>query len=152
MTNDKPKIKRGFSLIEILIIISLVSIMVGISWTALRFLQPSWRLSSLVRDLVTDLRFTQQLAVTEQLNYGVYFSTSTREYQIIKYGTTSQIILTKTLPEGIEFQEITGFIENEAIFNPYGAVKAEGSVSLINEKAEIKTVEVRPSGFVRIVK
>ncbi len=152
MSNVKCQMsnRKSFTLIEILIVISIIGIMVGVSWSALKFLQPSWQLNSAVRELVGDFRFAQQMAVTEQIDYGVSFSTTTREYQITKYGTTTQVILSKSLPTDIEFKEITGFTNNEVLFNPYGAVKEGGNVSLINKVGKTKTVEIRPSGFVKI--
>ena len=142
--------KKSFTLIELLVVISIIGIITGISWATFKALQPSLQLASVVRDLVTDLRYAQQLAVTEQVNHGIHFSSTTDEYQIIKYGTTTQTLLEKSLPQEISFHQITGFINDEVIFNPYGAVKEIGTISLINSKAETKTIEVRPSGFVKI--
>lgn len=144
------KIKNSFTLIELLVVILVIGIITGISWGAVRALQPSLRLGSVARDLITDLRYAQQLAVSQQVDYGVRFSTATNEYQIIRHGTTTEDLLKKSLPDGIDFQEITGFSNNEVIFNPYGAVKETGTISLINTKGKTKTIEVRPSGFVKI--
>jgi len=152
MSNLKFQIpnKKSFTLIEVLIVISIIGIIAGVSWGTLKFLQPSWQLNSAVREILGDLHFAQQMAVTEQVNYGVSFFATTSEYQITKYGTTTQIILSKSLPADIEFKEITGFTNNEVLFNPYGAVKEGGTVSLINKVGKTKTVEIRPSGFVKI--
>ena len=56
----------------------------------------------------------------------------------------------KSLSEGVIFYQIIGFSDEEVVFNPYGAVKEMGSVSLINIEEKIKIIEVRPSGFVKI--
>jgi len=140
----------GFTLVELLVVIAIIGIITSISWVVLKTLQPSWRLDGAVRDLATDFRYAQQQSVTEQINYGVHFSSSTDEYQIIRYGTTTEEILKKSLPQGLRFYQIIGFTDDEVIFNPYGAAKEAGSVSLINIEQKIKTIEVRPSGFVKI--
>jgi len=140
----------GFTLMELLVVISIVGIITGISWGTFRALRPSLQLGSAARDLTTDLRYVQQLAVTEQINYGVHFSTATDEYQIIRYGSTTEEILGKSLAKDIDFYQITGFKAGEVIFNPYGAVQETGTVSLTNTKGETKIIEVRPSGFVKI--
>ena len=151
MSNVKYQIshRRGFTLIETMIVILIIGIMAGVSWATFKLLQPSWGLNSAVRELVGDLRWAQQIAVTEQTDYGIHFSSTTREYQLVKYSTSSQILTTKALPTGIDFREIS-FSNQEVIFNPYGAAQESGDVSLINSKEETKTIEVRPSGFVKI--
>ena len=154
MKSQKSKMKSqklgGFTLFEFLVIIAIIGIIATISWSTLRTLQPSWRLDGAVRDLVTDLRYAQQQSVTEQINYGIHFSSTTNEYQIIRYGTTTENVLEKSLSEGVDFYQITGFSNDDVVFNPYGAVKEMGSVSLINIEEKIKIIEVRPSGFVKI--
>jgi len=107
-------------------------------------------LSGLTRDLVTDLRYAGQLAVTEQIEHGVRFNFIENTYQIIRYGATEEIIKEKILPQGIDLRSINNF--KEARFNPYGAAKESGKVVLENIKAETKTIDIRPSGFVKIVK
>jgi len=154
MENQELKIRnrksKGFTLFEFLVIIAIIGIIASVSWSALKTLQPSWRLDGAVRDLAADLRYAQQQSVTEQVNYGIHFSSTTNEYQIIRYGTTTENVLEKSLSEGVDFHQITGFNGDEVVFNPYGAVKEMGSVSLINIEEKIKIIEVRPSGFVKI--
>lgn len=143
---------KGFTLIEALVVIAIIGIVASVSIGVLKLLQPSLKLKSATRDLMVDLRYAQQMAVTEQVNYGVHFSTTTNSYQFFRYGTTTQELSEKSLSEGIAFQEIVGFSSNEeAIFNPYGATVATGTVSLINTENETKIIGVRPSGFVKLL-
>ena len=146
------KYNNGFTLIEILVVISIISIITGIFFGGLRVLQPAMRLDGVVRDLATDLHYVQQQAVSEQFNYGISFLIGTNEYQILKYitSTTTQEISKKSLAQGVSFYEIKDFTDNSVIFNPYGSVTEAGSISLINSKQEIKIINVRPSGFIKI--
>lgn len=140
---------KGFTLIELSIVVAIVIIIGGVFLGTLKVLQPSLQLGSIVRDLISDLRYTQQLAVTEQVNHGVRFATDTDTYQILRYGTTTEEVAVKSLPEAVNFHQISGFANDEVVFNPYGAVVETGVISLINTSGETKTIEVRPSGFVR---
>lgn len=146
------KYNNGFTLIEIFVVILIISIITGIFFGGLKILQPSMRLDGVIRDLATDLHYVQQQAVSEQFNYGISFFTDTNEYQILKYitSTTTQEISKKSLAQGISFYEIKDFTDNTVIFNPYGSVTEAGSISLINNKQEIKIISVRPSGFIKI--
>jgi len=141
---------KGMTLIEILIAISLIAILSSVSFKAFQGLRPSLKLSSATRDLITDIRYVQELAVTEQVLHGICFFTLEDKYQLIRYGTDEEILQEKILPSGISFQEINGFSGNCVKFNPYGAVKKSGNIILINQKSETKTIEVRPSGFSKI--
>jgi len=151
MIKSKPsKLNAAFTSTELLIFISLVGILVLIGIPAFRTYRPSLELSGTVRELVSDLRYAEQLAVTEQVNYGVRFSSSTDKYQIIKFGATEEIIEEKTFPSTVSFDKITGLTGDEAIFNPYGAVQESGIIILINTKNSTTSIDIRPSGFVKV--
>jgi len=145
----------GFTLIELLIIVGVIGILVGISIPVFKRFQPVFQLNGAVRGLVTDLRYAQQLTVTEQKEHCVRFFPESeypenKEYKIIQCQDpeAEEILKTISLQE-IDSITITNFSNNEARYNPYGAVKEAGSITLgINGK--VKTIDVRPSGFVRI--
>lgn len=138
---------EGFTLAELLIIIGIIVVLVGISIPVYRSFQPGLQLSGAVRTLITNLRYAQQLAVTEQLEHCVRFGD--KEYKIIQCQDGAEEILKTISLQEIDSITVAGFNNNEVRFNPYGAVKETGTITLeINEKA--KTIDVRPSGFVKI--
>jgi len=142
----------GFTLIEILTVIFILGILCLIGVPAFKTYQPSLQLSGTVRELVTDLRYAEGLAVTEQIDHGVRFFFEEGQYQIIRYGASEEIIKSKNLPQGVSFQEITGFTNNQAVFNPYGAAREAGIITFINTKNSTTTIDIRPSGFIKIIK
>ncbi len=152
MINNKHQTNKGFTLIEIMVAIAILIIGTAIFSGTLRNLQPFFRLDSALQDLTTDIRFAQQKAVTEQVEYGVVFLKDTNAYRVVRYGTSEEYILEKNLPTGINFYQITGFSEDTAIFNPYGAAREPGTVSLINQKESVILAEIKPSGFVKVQK
>lgn len=154
--------KKGFTLTEVLIVISIIVILIGISVPVLIKYQPSLQLSSSVRDLITDLRYSQQLTVTEQIEHCICFfpldGEYEKRYQIIRCGESDPqcgepdpvLVKEKSLPEKIKTLTISdSFINDEVRYNPYGAVKTAGTVTLTDTKDETKTIEVKPSGFVK---
>jgi len=152
--NLKSKIQTGFTLIESLAVIAIIGVLVSISVLAFKLYQPTFQLSGETRDLVANLRYTQQLAVTEQINHAVCFFSLDggyeNKYEIIKYGEcgVSTPQKEKNL-EGIKIKQVN-FSSPAIIFNPYGAVIESGTVVLENTKNKTKTIEVKPSGFVKI--
>ena len=100
--------------------------------------------------MVSDLRLAQQLSVAEQVNYGIFFNAPANEYQFKKFAEETTIVFTKQLPVGITFCDIAGLSEDTAIFNPYGSVAYSGAVCLLNSNGQNKTIEIKPSGFVKI--
>jgi len=142
--------KAGFSLMELLVVIGIIAILAAVSWPIIQALQPSLQLSSVSRDLAANLRYAQQKAVTEQVEHGIRFSLVNNSYQILKFASSTQEIANKTLPSGVWLYQVNDFTNQEAVFNVLGASREGGSVVIYNSKQQSKTVEVRPSGFVKI--
>jgi len=140
--------KKAFTLMEILIVISIFGILFLISIPVFKSFQPTLQLNGVVRNLVSDLRYTQQLAVTEQFDYCLQFF-STEKYQIIQCGGTQPVKEIFLPEEIIELIINPALSNNEIRYNPYGAVKESAAITLKNSKDKTKIVEVRPSGFVR---
>lgn len=150
-----PSFKKwGFTLIESLVIIVIIGILASMGIPAFKNYRSALQLSGAVRELVTDLRYAQQLAVTQQLQHAVCFfpfdDGYKKEYQVIQYGECGvSEWIKKGMLEGVEINQVN-FSNPEVIFNPYGAVKESGSIVLINVNTT-KTIDIRPSGFVRII-
>ncbi len=146
------KNQSGFSLMELLIVMVIVIVIAGIGLMVFQQIKLTMRLSGTVRQLITDLRYAQQLAITEQVTHGIQFSTTTPpsldQYQLIRYGQGNPVIFTKELPQGIRFQSIS-FTDQKVSFNPYGAAQQSGEVVLFNTENASSTIDVRPSGFVK---
>ena len=144
--------KRGFTLTELLTVIGIIAILFLIGIPVFRAYRPSLQLSGSVRELITDLRYVQQLAVTEQVDYGIRFFVAEDKYQIVKYITEEEPLEEKKLPSQVSFHQIEDLTDDRVLFNPYGAVKDEaGTITLINIRNDTTTIDIRPSGFVKII-
>ena len=139
---------KGFTLVETLVVVAIGAIIASVVLAGLYVYQPYARLASVCRDLLSDIRYAQQLSVAGQGVFGVKFFVVENKYQLLKFTATSTSqIVEKNLPQGVSFQNITGFLDNEVRFNSYGAVSYGGVVSLVNANGDIRGIDVGPSGF-----
>ncbi len=145
--------RGGFSFIEVLIVIGVIGVLVGISANTIINLQPDLKLNGAGRELIANIRYAQQLTVSEQVEHSVYISANEKRYEVRRYGETTEILKAVSFPKEIIEVGISGLsgIEGnkEARYNFYGTVKDYGTISLENSENKIKTIEIRPSGFTR---
>lgn len=72
---------RGYTLIELLVVIAILGILVALAAPNLKTTYNMYKLKGAVSQLATDLRYTQQLALTTGKDFRVYFYGN---YYIIK--------------------------------------------------------------------
>ncbi len=148
------KIQNSFTLTEVLIVAAIIGVLALIVFPILRNFQPTLQLNGIVREFVSNLRLTQQLAVSEQVEYCFVLPDnflSNREYQIIQCGES------QSFKQGLIPEEIIGLTivpslsNNEVRYNSYGAVKESAQITIENVQNKTKTINIRPSGFIRII-
>ena len=141
--------QKGFTLIEMLVVIGIIAIVGAISFPVYQNMRPNITLNTATRDLATDMRYGQQLAVTEQLVYNVIFNTGASSYEIRK-DSDNDLILSKILPSGITFYSITELTGNTAKFTATGAAVEPTAIILASNGSKQSTIEIKPSGYVKI--
>ncbi len=137
-------------LIDLLVTISIIALLSTLAIPYLRKYQPNLKLNTTARDLTTDLRYAQQLTVTEQKVYQVVFNLINNKYQIQKIDTATTTIKTVTLESEISFQQITGLTDNTVVFNYYGGVSQAGEIILTNINNATATINIKPSGYIQL--
>jgi competence protein ComGD len=140
---------KGITLTELLIILGVIAILVMIGLPIYQSFQPTLQLGGAIREVVADLRYIQQLAVTEQVEYCLKFFPADNKYQLLRCGSPD-FLEEKTLPEEISTTTVSGFTDNQVKYNPYGAVAEQGSIILENTDNRTKTILVKASGFVEM--
>ena len=145
-----PTNQKGFSLIELSVVLSIITLITMISIPMFVNYQKNTKLRSEARVLVTNLRLTQQLAVTEQIVYNLTLYPSDNEYKIIN-SQTSEINKTVELNPEVTINAVNNLTDNTVSFNPIGAVAQSGDIVLINTRNETSTIQIKPSGYVQII-
>lgn len=141
--------QSGFTLAEMIIVITIISFVTTISLPFYRNLNFNISLSGQTKELASDLRQAQQLAVTEQINYQVIIDQEHNSYAIINTQTLKKI-KEKQLKYQITILAINGLINNTVEFNATGAAISPGNIILINPNLRQTIIEIKPSGYVKI--
>ncbi|MFH1522279.1 MAG: hypothetical protein ABIE43_00490 [Patescibacteria group bacterium] len=144
------KEQSGYSLFNLLVSIGVIVLLTTISIPYLRKYQPNLKLSATARDLVSDLRYAQQLTITEQIPHSVNFDINNGLYQIFKLDVATTTIKTVEFDSNINFQDITGLSGHRVIFNYYGGVSQAGEIFLVNTNNVTATVNIKPSGYIKL--
>lgn len=144
------KNNNGSFLINIIVTLGIIAFLSSISIPYLKKYQPNLKLNSTARNLTADLRYAQQLTITEQVAHSVNFNLEDDSYQILKLAAaTTTIKVVEFVPE-VNFQQIVGLPDNLVVFNFYGGVSDSGQIILINTNGKIATINIKPSGYVQL--
>lgn len=137
-------------LIDLLVSAGIIALLATISIPYLKKYQPNLELNGAARALVADLRYAQQLAITEQKIHIVNFYPENNQYQIQKIDVATTTIKTVTLEPEIIIKQILDLTGNKAIFNFYGGVSQSGHIILTNANNVDATINIKASGYVQL--
>lgn len=152
--------KKGFTLVELLLIIGILIVLIALAFPAFRYFQKESDLNNSAEEIINTLRLAQNktLASEEDSQWGIYFSTSTDPHQytlfkganFISRATSSDEI--QKLPKSVEIYEINLVSGgSEVVFNRVrGETNQFGQVSirLKTDPTKTKTIYIENSGQV----
>jgi prepilin-type N-terminal cleavage/methylation domain-containing protein len=142
---------RGFSILELVVTLSLASILAGISVLSHNALRPRLNLGMATRQVVMDLQLTRMRAVAHNANQRIVFPDGGSGYQRQRqtgstYGDDGAAV---ALPPGITVLDCTA--GNSTItFRPRGNASSFGTVTLANTTGDVRRVVVDIAGQVRV--
>jgi prepilin-type N-terminal cleavage/methylation domain-containing protein len=150
---------RGFTLLEVLIVVAVLAILSAISTPIFRGFLKKNELDSVTQGIVYDLKRARANAMSGEngLKWGIRFNSATNSYYYQVFSSpglfsnaSTSIESTIYLPKQIIFSEPAGSSTKDIIFERIsGSVSASSSVTIFNSADNMtKTVNVNMSGNV----
>ena len=141
------KRERGFSLIELIIVMALMGILATLatySWG--RYVNNS-NLRTAVREVMADLTLSKQKATTEGVQYRLTFTAGSGSYTISASPfTTSQTKDLTTFGNGLSVQSVS-FASGQVNFLTRGTLSTNtGTVVLVNNRNSTATITINVTG------
>lgn len=144
-----PK-NSGLSLVEILAIAGVAVLITLISIPSFLGYQKNSKLKNEARQMATNIRYAQQLAITTQNVYQVkIFPEEEKRYQI-KDETNNTVIKDVYLATEVRVSQIENFTDRQIRFTATGGVIEAGNIYLVNTNNQTSTLQIKPSGYVQI--
>lgn len=143
--------KNGFSLIELTIVIGIIVILAAASVPVIAKIMPSFRMSSSVQNVLTNLRQAQEEAITVQKQHSLQFNLSADpiKYQIINIDAPDPAIKNLELPKSVTITFNPPAANNEVIFSSDGGPNWTGDITVkLNGKNKI--INVSPGGVIKV--
>lgn len=142
--------RPAFTIAETIAVIAVLAIIITISLPSFNQLRARYILGGDAKLLAADLRYTQQLSVTEQTPYELRLEPVNRTYAVVRLAVPETIIKTVTLDESVTINAPTGLVNDRVNFNAAGAPSGSGDIILTQTSGYLVTVSVRPSGFIKV--
>ncbi|MFP4497052.1 MAG: GspH/FimT family pseudopilin [Vulcanimicrobiota bacterium] len=144
------KTRRGFSLLEILIVVSLLSILLGMGVNALMKGRRRTQVRMAANEMKADLEFTKSQAKAE--NADIYFSfnspiNASNGYTISdSEGNT----LKNVTFEGSAIADYTGLSDTELYFKSNGSTNADGTILITDGDAVYEISITQGTGMIKM--
>ncbi len=143
------KKKSGTSIFEILVVIAVIFIIAMVSYPFLTNYSNDQDLKNSTKVLVGHLKLAQQYTVTEQDKHSIRVDLLVPTYSLFKKGSPDELISGFELDNNVFFLQTTGIQNDEAVFNPTGAVDYSGEIILKHQATgDMTKIYIKPSGYV----
>jgi len=140
--------QRGFTLLESLIVLSIVSIMSMVLLINITTIHKQKTIETFLNTLHDDLLFSQQYALVNGKTVIILFSESEKKYYVTH--SLGVKILARSYPSSISIEGAT--LENRVIYNNFGSISKSGTILVKHAKDTYRLVVYLGKGRVKIEK
>lgn len=144
--------QRGFTLVELMIVIGIAAIGVMLTQTWLTTQLPKWRLNGAVRQLVSDLQAAKMKAVVERNRQRIIFQ-DTHRYILVdddnNNGTPDPGELVENRDIQWDYRDVTLAATNNPSFLPRGTASNLASITVTNP-AGTRIITLSITGRVKV--
>jgi len=148
------KTARGFSLIELIVVIALIAILTAIAVPSYQSFMVRSRLKGAARQVMSDLMNARMMAVNQNQKVKFHVENGGHTYKIWSdanhdgtVGDNEGVNISKDIHQ--DYYDVALSTTNDPIFNPRGAADAYGTIKVTNP-AGFKNIAVAISGRVAI--
>ena len=134
---------RGFTLIELIMVISILSIVLLIPVFKGNIIC-DYKEKKELKEFKNDISYARNKAIIESIEYCVDMRPDDNSYIIFKHGFPKTVVKKKEFTNGIRIK-YTNIVDDEIIFGHSGAPDKSGTISLINRKGELIRITVTPA-------
>lgn len=144
----------GFSLIEMIVVMLIISILAGITISAYIGMKPSFRLSGATRQIMGDLMWARMQAISQNNEFRIIYDNN-HQYSILedsdKNGniSTGESLITKDIHNKYYDVVYSSSNANDLIFYPRGNAANLTTITLTNVSGT-KAVSISVTGRVKI--
>ncbi|MEP9412349.1 MAG: prepilin-type N-terminal cleavage/methylation domain-containing protein [Candidatus Brocadia sp.] len=143
--------QKGFSLIEMLIVVVILTVLSGIAIPVYVSMKPSIRLSGATRQIMGDLMWARMQAISQNNEFKIFFLDNHR-YRILDDDNGNGFIdnAEKTVTKDIQekYYDVTFTSTANPIFHQSGNAAPAATITLINSHGT-KTITIAITGRVR---
>jgi len=144
--------RSGFTLLELLVAVSLASVLTGAALLGYQRMLASWRLDAAARQIVMDLKLARARAILDSATHRVRFAVPGGSYQHERQRPSGAYEASgppTALPADVEVAACTA-AGSGISFRPRGYAAAFGTVALRNRDGQMRSVVVDIMGRMRV--
>jgi type II secretion system protein H len=147
---------KGFSLIELLVVITMGGVLLSIAWVRMATLVPIYRLEGAARNLAAELQKARGRAIAEGKCYQVLIDTSAKTYQFRSKASCTTGTFASVSTDGTRQIDDANSLTiafstgDSPVFNSRGTVETTAVMTLTNAASAVRTVGVDATGHVYV--